>query len=42
MSEAETVDVKDGNNQTGWILLSYRTVCCEDPAGFPAVTSQLS
>ena len=35
MAETETVDVKDGNNHTGWILLSYITVCCEDPAEIP-------
>lgn len=32
---AETVDVKDENNQTGWILLSCVTVHCKDPPEFP-------
>lgn len=34
MAEIEIV-VKDGNNLTGWILLSCVTVCCKGPAGFP-------
>lgn len=35
MAESETVDVEDETNQTGWILLSYVTVCFKDPAAVP-------
>lgn len=35
MVETETVDGKEGNNQTGWTLLSSITVYCKDPAEFP-------
>lgn len=35
MAETETVEVKDGNNQTGWVLFSYITNCCKDLAEFP-------
>lgn len=32
MSETKTVDVKDGNNQKQWIVVSYITVYYKDPA----------
>lgn len=31
MAERESVDVGDGSNHTGWILVSSITVCCKDP-----------
>lgn len=35
MAESETVDVEDENNQREWILFSYLTICCGDPAELP-------